>query len=115
MTRWLPLSWDDVETDPIKIFNELKKPHWNIIRCPVCGKIAVAHFNITKIIHFGAGHVAIYKVLFPKLTWKQAREIAGNSDVFGILTKHPDPEEYEKGIKMLDDIAGVDRSNFEQQ
>jgi len=113
LTRWLPLSWDDVETDPIKIFNELRQPNWNIIRCPVCGKVAVAHSNFIKIIHVAVNHVAVYEVFLTGLTWKQAREIAGNSDVFGIVIKdQKSPKEWEKAIQMLDDVAGVDRSKL---
>jgi hypothetical protein len=90
----------------------LRQPHWNIIKCPFCGKVAIAHCNITAIIHFSKDHVATYEVISAGLTWKQAREMAGDSDIFEILTKENTQKAWKKAVRMLDDLAGVDRSKF---
>jgi len=110
---WPPPPWLGVKTNPVKIFYALRQPNCEVIKCPFCGKVSIAPSNLRPI-HVSRDHIAVYEAVATGLTWKQAREIAGrNSDVFGIFTKYP--EEWEKAIQMLDDLAGVEtKDNFEQ-
>ena len=113
LNQWPPPAWLGVVTDPIKIFYWLIRPNWTVNKCPVCGKLIMAPINMNLIIHAAADHVAMYEVIVVGLNWKEAREIVRDSDaIFGIITKENTPEAWKEAIRMLDDLAGVDRSKF---
>ena len=104
---WPPPPWMGAETNPVKIFFALRQPNWDVIKCPFCGKVAIAPSNLRPI-HVSKDHIAVYEAVATRLTWKQAREMAGDSDVFGIFTKEGTPEAWEKAVQMLDDLACVE-------
>jgi len=106
LKHWPPPSWLGVQTNPVKLFYLLRQPNWDVIKCPVCGKIAIAHSNIRPIIHVSKNHLAFYEEVITGLTWKQAREMAGDSDIFGIITKENTPKAWKKAVRTLDNLAG---------
>jgi len=116
MKHWPPPPWLGAETNPVKLFYALRRSNWKIIKCPVCGKLSIAHACINPIIHVAKDHVATYEVIVAGLTWKQAREMARGSDIFGIVTKENTPKAWKKAVRMLDDLAGVEtKDNFKQK
>ena len=107
LKRWPPPPCLGVETDKVKIFYMLRQPIWEVVKCPVCGKVAVRPSKLT-VIHASKGHVAVYEAVATGLAWKQARKMAGDSDVFGIFTEENTLKAWRETVQFFDFLARVE-------